>query len=177
MDLLGPLCEGIRNSSVSGAMRVPWHRWDQVLPKWLRGARDSDPVPQSDGEATSVAVVASSFSVAEAYLDLAASHSVTAVWCHSADSMRIRNIGAVWWDDSIAIAAIPKIWNQRVRRFDSDGRRVRHTWIANAVTRDQLESARSGGIDHVISKPFCITSLLRTLGEREEQGQCSRQAA
>ena len=182
IDLLGSLCEGIRQSSVVDATRVAWHRWEQVLPGWLQDSELADSLAcdvddQPSHAAGSVAVVASSFDVAQAYLDLAEFHGVTAVWCQSPDSMRVRNIEAVWWDDSTADAVTADVWRDRISKFDSANQPVRHAWITHTAWLDQQEAAIEGGIDTIISKPYRIDSLLRTLGDCRMPSRLSRQAA
>lgn len=184
IDLLGPLCEGIRQSSIADSTRVAWHRWDQVLPHWLHDSRildslgfDDDKNAESNTPASSVAVIASSFDVAQAYLDLAEFHGVTAVWCSSPDSMRVRNIEAVWWDDSAAKPVTAQQWRDRISKFDSAIRPIRHAWITHTAWLDQQEAAIEGGIEAIISKPYRIDSLLQTLRGGPINRRLARQAA
>ena len=182
IDLLGPLCEGIRQSSIANATRVAWHRWEQVLPDWLQDSKlfdslDYDLDHRPSAAASSVAVIASSFDVAQAYLDLAEFHGVTAVWCQSPDSMRVRNIEAVWWDDSAATPVRAEQWRDRVSRFSSANQAIRHVWITHTAWLDQQQAAIDGGIGTIISKPFRIDSLLTTLSGTPINRRLARQAA
>ena len=168
IDLLGPLCEGIRQSSSSGSMRVAWHRWDQVLLDWFQESgrprtRESQ-LAFNSVAVNSVAVLASNAATAQAYLDLADSCGVTAVWCHSPHAMRMRNLDAVWWDDSVADSTEPEIWRERLSAFETPRRAVRHAWITHSAWLEQRQAAIDGGIDTILTKPFRIDALVKTLG-------------
>ncbi len=127
--------------------------------------------------ASSVAVVASHFAAAQAYLDLAECHGATAVWCPKPDSMRVRNIETVWWDDSTADPATAEVWRERVSKFGSENQPVRHAWITQTAWLDQQQAAIDGGIETIVSKPYRIDSLLRTIGRNRTWKPISRQAA
>jgi hypothetical protein len=165
IDLLGPLCEGVRASSHSNSTRVAWHRWDQIVPHWfMNPSREGAPAPQV---VSSVAVIAASFATAQTYLDLAASTGVAAVWCQSPDAMRVRNVDAVWWDDSVAQATDAQVWRERLRQFDSATKSICHVWITHTAWLDQQRLAMQGGIDTVITKPYRIDALVGTLNANQ----------
>jgi hypothetical protein len=169
IDLLGPLCEGIRESSHSDSRRVCWRRWRQFLPHWLdtpgcEKARQEDARGVPLAAARSVIVIASNWEAAEPYLDLADSCQVTATWSRVADSRHVRNVEAVWWDDSAAPIASYQSWRQRLNRFVRPKSSCpRHAWMTSGAGFDQERAAILAGVDRVIHKPFQIQSLLEML--------------
>jgi hypothetical protein len=186
LELVGPSCEGDRYHLPVESTRVAWHRWNQVFPSWLGGSagyRDSGGYSDSDGNdaclrqiARSVAVITSCYSAAQTYLDLAESVSVTACWCDGPDSARVRNFDAVWWDDSVVGPADVATWRQRVARFASTVRLVRHAWITHGGRLDQRRAALDAGIESVISKPYRIEALLEMI-EAKPNAEMSKRAA
>jgi hypothetical protein len=167
LNLMGTLCEGmpVTEDGTRGVDRLYWHRWNQVLPQWLSpcGVRPE----QSHGCSTSVAVLASTFACGEPLLDLAESSGATAVWCRSPESLRIRNVDAVWWDDSLAPPTSYQGWRNRISAFSAGGPRTQHAWIANSPRHDQQRHATRGGVDVVISKPHRIEGLLSMLAHTD----------
>lgn len=163
LNLMGTLCEGmcISEDHTPGANRLYWHRWNQVLPQWLApcGVAQAQPTKRS----SSVAVLAATFAGGEPLLDLAESAGATAVWCQGPDTLRVRNVDAVWWDDSLASPTSSRRWCERIAAFGASGRRSQHAWIANSPRYDQQRQATQGGIDIVISKPHRIEGLLHML--------------
>lgn len=182
IDLLGPLCEGLRASSIEATTRVAWHRWDQVIPGWLGSDPGAEPdslaASRSLHGAKSLAVLTSSYAAAQTYLDLAASAGVAAVWCNAGNTNRVRNLEAVWWDESVAPPSSAEQWRERVTQFGGTqfagtqlgGTQLggtqclpRHAWITHSTRLDHREAAREGGVAIVISKLCRIDSLLSML--------------
>ncbi len=175
IELVGPSCEGDRYHLPVASTRVAWHRWNQVFPSWL-GDSDGN-ASDCRQNARSVAVIASSYASAQTYLDLAESVSVAACWCDGTDSMRVRNFDAVWWDDSVVGPADVATWRQRIARFASTARRVRHAWITHGGRLDQRRAALDAGIESVISKPYCIDALLEMIEAKPDAELLQRHAA
>ena len=175
MELVGPLCEGDRRQLPVASTRVPWHRWNQVVASWFGGPVGNDPC--SHQRARSVAVITSCYATAQTYLDLAESASVTACWCDQIDANRVRNVDAAWWDDSVVGPADVATWRQRLTRFASTLRPVRHAWITHGGRLDQRRAAISAGIELVISKPYRIDTLLDMIEAKPNAEMTQRHAA
>jgi hypothetical protein len=184
--LLGPLCEGMRNPAAppSGSttavsmhgvsmheVSMYSHRWNQWLPQWLVPCGHTTNAPAEP--CRSVAVLASTLTQADPLLELAESAGATAVWCRSADSLRVRNISAVWWDDSVARSTSQRGWVARMESFGGrrlgtepshvGRRRCLHAWIVNAPRQYEQSAAIGAGIDLVLSKPYRNDLLLAML--------------
>lgn len=170
LNLQGTLCEGMRpmQESLFGPNHHYWHRWNQVLPQWLeRGDRAMDHAQApSDLGCQSVAVLTSSFSAGEALMDLAESAGATAVWCRSPDKHRVRNIDAVWWDDSVASPTSQEGWSERIAAFGFSSQTARHAWIVNAPRLNEHREAIRGGVELVVSKPHRIDCLVAMLTQQ-----------
>ncbi|QDT03612.1 hypothetical protein K227x_19960 [Rubripirellula lacrimiformis] len=179
VNLLGSMCAAISRmpEPFFDAGRHPWHRSNQVLPRFLAthdsGLSDVPPV-------RSVAVIASTMANAEPLMDVAQSSGATAVWCRTPNSTTLRNIDAVWWDDSVAPPAGSQVWRRRIATFQTCDRSPRHAWIASTSSSADLEHARQGGVEMVVSKPYRIDPLLQMLANPSEQTSadlCQRRAA
>ncbi len=153
--LLGPLCQGL--GSPFGIQCCDWSRWQEVLPGWL--GIDHQPSPRC----RSVAVIASTLSSAEPLLELAESAGATAVWCRHPQSKGVRNVDAVWWDDSIATPACQATWHSRLTSFSGFDRGVQHAWIANSPTPHAAREAQAAGVQWLVAKPHRIDALLGML--------------
>lgn len=169
IQLLGSLCAGERPREVEpfGEKTIYWHQWNQYLPDWLSECGIvSNVTPQST---YSVAVVASSLASAQPLMDLAASAGAATIWCKRANRELVRNVDAVWWDESAARPTTSGNWRDRIAEMAlADGvsnrlRRCRHVWLASWPRRDQIRAAIDGGVELVISKPFEVSLLYRTL--------------
>jgi hypothetical protein len=167
LNLLGPLCEGMRTPVVSAlsSKRHAWHRWNQVLPQWLGVSGDGREPHKTVRR--SVAVVTSTYAAGESLMDLAESAGATAVWCRTAETHRIRNVDVVWWDDSVAGPTSSCQWRERIATFASVSRNPQHAWIVNSPSFDQRREAINGGIDVVVSKPHLLDCLLETLQTKD----------
>ena len=164
--LMGSCCEGmyakILDPVFSKRERLYCHQWAQVLPAWLRccGAV----VPVAGNPCRSVAVVRATPANGSALMDLAESAGAVAFWCRDACGWQMRRIDAVWWDDSVAVAATADRWSQRLKPFvRNDGAPV-HAWIANAPRYSEVNAASKGGVTLTLSKPYQIEPLLSLLG-------------
>ena len=157
--LLGTLCEGMRieEEPIQGANRVYWHRWQQVLPGWL----ESESEPQA--KVGTVVVLAASYTLAEPLLELAESAGATAIWCRQVETLKLRNVDTVWWDDSVASPTSSRGWRQRLEAVRTRDAGSRHAWIANAPRLNQHRDAIRGGVDVILSKPHRIEALTATL--------------
>ncbi len=155
----GPLCQGRRQVAGHGIVgdSCDWHQWQQVLPAWL-GIEVAVP-----NRCRTVAVIAATLAAAEPLLDLAESSGATAVWCRHASGHEVRNVDAVWWDDSLATAVTADLWSARMRAFARPGKPVQHAWIANAPTIWDAQQARAAGIEWLVSKPHRIEALAAML--------------
>ncbi len=182
-ELLGPLGGPLAGPGSSRAIRpddpprVPWHRANQILPEWLEAC--GAPKPADFGAARSVAVVAATPAAAEPLIDLAASVGVVAVWCRRGDTVRLRNVDVVWWDDS-ATGDMPRDeWAARVARFRRRGSRFgpRHAWLVTAPHIEQCRAAYDAGVELVVTKPARIEPLLRMLRNDAEPQPQNRPAS
>jgi hypothetical protein len=170
LNLQGTLCEGMRGLTepVFGPNRHYWHRWNQILPEWLGSCGVASDCSQQLSQlgCRSVAVLTSTFVAGESLMDLAESAGATAVWCRRPDTHRVRNVDAVWWDDSVAGPTSSLGWRERIAAFASEGRSPQHAWIVNAPRLDEKREATRGGIDVVVSKPHRINCLVEMLANR-----------
>jgi hypothetical protein len=163
MTLLGPLCQGVGFNRVGEC--CDWQHWNEVLPEWLGIERPSR------SRCRTVAVVASTLAAAEPLLELAESVGATAVWCRQPSRQGVRNVDAVWWDDSAAQPASEHDWRDRIEAFAGSGHRaqkgppVQHAWVANSPTLQQARQARAAGVEFLVSKPHRIDSLLGMLDQ------------
>ena len=166
LNLLGSLCEGVCRYPVAffGSDRHYWHRWNQILPEFVRSC---GVVKEQPSRANSVMILAARFTDAETLLDLAESTGAMAVWSRSMNALRVRNVDAVWWDDSVAPAATAETWADRIRSVGSPS--TRHAWIASGVRSDQWNAAVAGGVETVVSKPYRIDPLVDMLRVGTEQ--------
>ncbi len=102
--LMGACCEGmyakVLDPVFSSTERVYCHQWAQVLPEWLRSC---GAVVTSGGTlARSVAVVSATPAIGSALMDLAESAGAVTLWCRDICRWQMRQVDAVWWDDSVA---------------------------------------------------------------------------
>lgn len=175
LNLQGTLCEGMREpaDAVFDGNRHYWHRWNQVLPDWLsRCGVAHDSLTRLN--CRSVAVLTSSFGAGEPLMELAESAGATAVWCRRPDAHRVRNVDAVWWDDTVASPTSSDRWRERIAAFGGSGTRTaHHAWIVNAPRLEAQRQAIDGGIDLVVSKPHRIDCLLATLASQSDADDCS----
>jgi hypothetical protein len=194
IDLLGPLCEGMRAATTKESLRIAWHRWECVLRNRLCESSDSGDrlptgVPENPSapkdqfgkgapnremkhaDHPSVAVIASDYDMAQTYLDLADSEGVTSFWCNTADSLRVRSVRAAWWDDSLAEPTTFQGWRQRLSQFERMSRPMRHVWITHGGRLEDQQAAIRAGIAAVITKPYGVESLLDSLHANESTVQ------
>lgn len=166
LNLLGSMCEGVCRYPVAyfGGDRHYWHRWNQILPDFVRSCGVVD---QSGRRATSVLILASRFTDAETLLDLAESTGATAVWSRSSDTMRVRNVDAVWWDESVVTATTAETWMARTRAIGNSA--ARHAWIASGIRADQWNAAIAGGVERIVSKPYRIEPLIEMLCQNAQK--------
>ncbi len=172
--LMGACCEGmyakILDPVFSKTERVYCHQWAQVLPEWLRccGAI----VASENMNFRSVAVVSATPAIGSALMDLAESAGAVTLWCRDVCRWQMRQVDAVWWDDSVARAATSDQWKERLEKCATAGRSPVHAWIANAPRCSQVKAAAEGGISLTLSKPHRIEPLLSLLGTcRPEQAK------
>ncbi len=173
LNLQGTLCEGMRGLTdpTFGPNRHYWHRWNQILPEWLGSCGVASECSQQLSQlgCRSVAVLTSTFAAGESLMDLAESAGATAVWCRSPDKRRVRNVDAVWWDDSVVGPTSSLGWRERIAAFGSQGRTPQHAWIVNAPRLEEQLQATRGGIDLVVSKPHRINCLVAMLARRTSE--------
>ncbi len=166
MCLMGACCEGmyakILDPVFGKAERVYCHQWAQVLPEWLRccGAI----VPTTEMNSRSVAVVSATPAIGSALMDLAESAGAVTLWCRDVCRWQMRQVDAVWWDDSAAGAATAGQWKDRLARCATTDRVPVHAWIANSPRCSQVKAAAEGGVSLTLSKPHRIEPLLSLLG-------------
>ena len=165
MCLMGACCEGmyakILDPVFDKAERVYCHQWAQVLPEWLKccGAI----VSTKEMNAQSVAVVSATPAIGSALMDLAESAGAVTLWCRDVCRWQMRQVDAVWWDDSVAGAATAMQWKERLAKCTTTDRGPVHAWIANAPRCSQVKAAKEGGISLTLSKPHRIEPLLSLL--------------
>jgi len=164
--LLGSCCEGmyakVLDPVFSKSERIYCHQWGQVLPAWMRCCGAVVPAPA--GTCRSVAVVSATPANGAALMDLAESAGAVAFWCRDVCGWQMRRIDAVWWDDSVAVAATADQWSQRVKPFLRAHGAPVHAWIANAPRRSEVKAACDGGVTLTLSKPYQVEPLLSLLG-------------
>ena len=172
--LMGACCEGmyakILDPVFSKTERVYCHQWAQVLPEWLRccGAI----VASENMNFRSVAVVSATPAIGSALMDLAESAGAVTLWCRDVCRWQMRQVDAVWWDDSVARATTSDQWKERLEKCATADRSPVHAWIANAPRCSQVKAAAAGGISLTLSKPHRIEPLLSLLGTcRPEQAK------
>ena len=165
MCLMGVCCEGmyakILDPVFDKAERVYCHQWAQVLPEWLRCCGAS--VSHQEMNAQSVAVVSATPAIGSALMDLAESAGAVTLWCRDVCRWQMRQVDAVWWDDSAAGAATAMQWKERLAKCTTTERGPVHAWIANAPRCSQVKAAMEGGISLTLSKPHRIDPLLSLL--------------
>lgn len=153
--LLGPLCQGHRRAF--GPAAFDWHQWDEVLPSWL-GLK-----PPMVPRCQTIVVVAATLALAEPLMELAESFGATAIWSRHAGDHSVRNVDAVWWDDSIATPTSAHQWRLRTKLFSRRGRPVQHAWVTHSPRIDDHQNALLGGISTIAGKPLGVNSLLSML--------------
>ncbi|GAA5508636.1 hypothetical protein [Novipirellula caenicola] len=173
MVLLGAACEGVRHTErfavaaaakSEAASRLSVYnamQWRQQVPQWMLGAA-AHPVRLADQKVT-VAVIAATLRIAEPLLDIAAACGAAAIWMRQDDSLRIRNLDRVVWDDSVAPPVHRQAWLSRMTAIDPM-RTSSHAWIANAPRHHQIEEAESAGVELVLAKPHGVDGLSQWLG-------------
>lgn len=164
VQLLGSLCEGERprQREPFDEKILYWHQSDQFLPKWLADCCIIAPCVSTT--AKSVAIVTQSAQIAEPLMDLASSIGAAAFWCRHPSASVVRNLDAVWWDDSAANGGTMDQWKQRVDGMSSQAAsRPTHVWLTNYPRTQSAEAAYRGGVDWVISKPAQIDAILQTI--------------
>ncbi|TWU37799.1 hypothetical protein Q31b_45880 [Novipirellula aureliae] len=181
--LIGSLCDGVPHNerfaiSESNRLRlasssadvnqklllIKSHAWNQSLPAWLDGTDVSQPIIATTKK--TVAVIAATFAAAEPILDLISDLGHSVVWIRSPESVRVRNIDQVIWDDSLASPATFQTWRHRTESVATQ-KNTKHAWIASSPRIDQSDSARRAGVDLVLSKPFSCRALSQWLAEKE----------
>lgn len=155
LHLLGALVHG--HGRTPHHTVVDWYQWDQVLPAWLGVA------PQRRPKCRTIVVVAASLALAEPLLELAESYGATAVWSRHAGDHAVRNVDAVWWDDSVATPVAAQQWRLRAQLFARRGRPVGHAWITHSKRFDDHQNALLGGIGVIATKPFGTSRLVEML--------------
>lgn len=171
--LMGACCEGmyakVLDPVFTRVERVYCHQWDQFLPDWLRccGAM----VSSHEATSRSVAVVSATPAIGSALMDLAESAGAVTLWCRDVCSWQMRQVDAVWWDDSAAVAVSAAQWKERLKKFSTMDRSPVHAWIANAPRFGQVKAAMDGGVSLTLSKPHRIGPLLSLLeaGQSEQE--------
>ncbi|QDS95740.1 hypothetical protein FF011L_45400 [Roseimaritima multifibrata] len=159
--LVGSGCEGEGRTGVPfpGWQRLPWHAWQQVVPGWF-GPPDS---AVAAGSATGMTlVVSANYLTAVPFLELLTVQNRAAVWASPETMGTVRGASHVIWDDSAAPAGDPQRWRDRLAGVSTTAG-VRHAWIVNYPRWEQMQAAKLGGVDTVLSKPFRHPALLRFL--------------
>lgn len=148
---------------------VPWHRATQFMTEWLASNSTlSDATEESRQRRPSIAILTASYIDAEGLLQIADESNAIGIWCRSADSLVARNIDVFWWDDSVTGDRSTQRWDDLLSRVDDAASEdVTHVWLTGRPNHTQIMSARSAGVDHVISKPMRVDSLVATLGNAE----------
>ncbi|QDT13044.1 hypothetical protein [Planctomycetes bacterium K23_9] len=172
VQLLGSLCAGERPRSVGpfGERTIYAFQWNQYLPTWLG---DCGIVPVINPRSTfSIAVVANTLPNAQPLMDLAASTGAATLWCKRPSTNICRNVDVVWWDESAARPTTSSDWSDRLAAFDSPmgegNRQRRHVWLASWPRREQTRAAIAGGVQLVVSKPYEVSLLFRSIGANVE---------
>jgi len=160
--LLGPLCQGI-NQELEFTV-CDWYEWRDELPRWLGASL------QKRTGCRSVVVVASTLMIAEPLIDLAESTGATAIWTRHPGSQSIRNVDAVWWDDSVAPPVTADQWRRRTGLFSRHDGQVQHAWITHSTRMEDHREATTGGIDLLANKPHGIYNLLKMLQQSPAVG-------
>lgn len=175
MVLLGAACEGVRHTErfavaaaakSEAAARLSIYNamlWRQQVPQWMQGTT-AHPIRLADQKVT-VAVIAATLPIAEPLLDVAAACGAAAIWMRQDDSLRIRNLDRVIWDDSIAAPTTRQGWESRIAAVDT-AQRASHAWVANAPREHQVDAAESAGIELVLGKPYFISGLTDWIGAK-----------
>ncbi len=169
LQLRGTLCEGDRTgqSDLFDGVDCYWHQWNQTLPRWLHPCGTSARIetsPMIIGQRpASVAVIAASIAAADPLMELIVSRGATAIWCRGPDAFRVRSVGAVWWDDSVARPASRTVWQQRIASCAAESTKCQHAWLVNSPRIECYRQARSGGVNMIVSKPFDIDCLAESL--------------
>jgi len=158
LHLLGSLVQGHRHSL--GGTAIDWHQWDQVLPGWLGLALQPRP------KCRTIVVVAASLAIAEPLLELAGSYGATAIWSRHAGDHSVRNVDAVWWDDSVANPVAAHQWRLRTKLFARRGRPVEHAWITHTGRIDDHQNALIGGVRVIAAKPYGTSRLVAMLEQQ-----------
>jgi len=185
--LIGSLCDGIPHNerfaiAESDRLRIASpttsenqklkiiksHAWNQSLPPWLHHAEGGRSVSVITKK--TVAVVAATFAAAEPILDLIGHLGHSGIWLRSPDSVRVRNIDQVIWDDSLASPATFQEW-QSCPPLIAGSKNTSHAWIASSPRIDQTQLARRAGIDFVLSKPFDCNALIQWLVQEQRVGK------
>ena len=97
-------------------------------------------------------------------MDLAESAGAVTLWCRDVCSWQMRQVDAVWWDDSVAGAvSATDQWKERLEKCSTADQSPVHAWIANAPRCSQVKAAAEGGISLTLSKPHRIEPLLSLL--------------
>ncbi|WP_144057641.1 hypothetical protein [Novipirellula maiorica] len=178
MVLLGAACEGVRHTErfavaaaakSEAASRLSVYNamlWRQQVPRWMLGSA-AHPVRIADQKIT-VAVIAATLPIAEPLLDIASGCGASAIWMRHDDSLRIRNLDRVIWDDSVATADTRQRWVSRMAAIDPTGRSS-HAWVANTPRYHQIAAAESAGVQLVLAKPYSIRGLTQWIGGAHQQ--------
>ena len=178
IQILGSLCAGERPSSskVFGERTIYAHQCNQYLPTWLSECGVKSIVESR--APSSILIVAHQHSNAEPLMDLASSAGIPTLWCKRPSGNLVRNVSAVWWDDSAARPTTTRNWQHRINEIEASNRQIepslrcRHVWLACWPRHQQIRTAIDGGIDLVISKPHEISLLSETIMESAHQDDC-----
>lgn len=120
---------------------------------------------QSDSLTNSVVIIASQFTIAEAFIDAIETHSSSSslsssprwiAWQRELNPLQRCGNATILWDDSAAPPVDGVSWKQRL----SAAPHAKHLWATGIATSAERHIARQSGIDTIIEKPGRLECLV-----------------
>jgi hypothetical protein len=156
LTLSSSLCDGEMRSGKpwDGISNLRFSRWQEKLPDWLEpcGVKKA-----TSRISTSMLLLADRYETAEPYLDYAASLGRTILWKRTSNSLAVRNVDHVIWDESVVSAAAEATWRHRLAGVSSPA--TRHTWLVTQAHSHEIQAAIAAGVSAVQTKPTTMNSL------------------
>jgi len=171
IDVLGPMALGVRNRSCSAARSLPFDSLVDEIHRQEQSSIGSEVVA-----CQSVVLLAASAQDAELYRQAVVGLPLAFSWATPSQRSRFCNANLYWWDDSVAPAAVPSEWQDRVHSVDPEGTGI-HLWICHGANWDQEQSALAGGIHRVLRKPVRLNALVSPLANGVMGATLGRHAA